>query len=89
MYSRAEGDGLQFYQEIIGSLRWAVELGRVDILLEVSLMSKHLALPREGHLEQALIIALYKAHKKMRILYECGYPKVNERWFINYDCFEF
>ncbi len=60
MYSRAEGDGLQFYQEIIGSLRWAVELGRVDILLEVSLISKHLALPREGHLEQALIIALCK-----------------------------
>ena len=24
----------------------------------------------------------------MRILYECGYSKVNERWFINNDCFE-
>jgi len=51
--------GLQFYQEIIGSLRRAVELGRVDILLEVSLLSKHLALPREGHLEQALNIVGY------------------------------
>ena len=27
-------DGLQRYQELIGMLRWAVELGRVDILLE-------------------------------------------------------
>ena len=40
-----KADGLQFYQEMIGSLRWAVEIGRVDILLEVALVSKHLALP--------------------------------------------
>ena len=38
--------GLQRYQELIGILCWAVELGRVDILLETSLMSTHLALPR-------------------------------------------
>ena len=43
-------DGLQWYQEMIGSLRWSVNLGRFDILLEVALMSKHLALPRKGHL---------------------------------------
>ena len=29
-----KADGLQWYQELIGSLRWAVEIGRVDILLE-------------------------------------------------------
>ena len=45
-------DGLQRYQELIGMLHWAVELGRVDILLETALMSTHLALPRRGHLEQ-------------------------------------
>ena len=45
-------EGLQRYQELIGILHWAVELGRVDILLETSLMSTHLALPRRGHLEQ-------------------------------------
>ena len=38
-------DGLQRYQELIGMLHWAVELGRVDILLETALMSTHLALP--------------------------------------------
>ena len=41
-----KADGLQWYQDMIGSLRWEVELGRVDILLEVALMSKHLALMR-------------------------------------------
>ena len=40
-----------YYQSLIGTLRWMVELGRVDICLEVSMMSSHLALPREGHSE--------------------------------------
>ena len=44
-------EGVQFYQEMIGILRLAVEIGRVDILLEVSLLSSHLALPRIGHLQ--------------------------------------
>ncbi len=32
-----KADGVQYYQELIGIHRWAVELGRVDILLETSL----------------------------------------------------
>ena len=40
-------DGVQYYQDLVGILRWAVEIGRGDILLEVSMMSSHLALPRE------------------------------------------
>jgi hypothetical protein len=44
-------EGHSYYQELIGILRWAVELGRMDILLEVSLMSTYVAAPREGHLE--------------------------------------
>ena len=46
-----KSDGIQMYQELIGVLRWAVELGRVDILLEASLMSTYMAMPREGHLQ--------------------------------------
>ena len=46
-----KSEGVQFYQEIVGQLRWAIEIGQVDILLETSLMSSHLAMPREGHLE--------------------------------------
>ena len=44
-------EGVQFYQEMIGILLWAVEIGRVDIVLEVSLLSSHLTLPRIGHLQ--------------------------------------
>ena len=86
----SKAEGLQFYQELIGSLRWAVEIGRVDILLETTLMSTYLAMPREGHLEQVLHIFGYlKCHKKMRILFDSGCPKVKENWFKKYDWFDF
>jgi hypothetical protein len=39
-----------FYQSQIGILRWCVELGRIDITTEVSMLSTYLCLPREGHL---------------------------------------
>ena len=35
-----------YYQSLIGVLRWIVELGRVDICCEVSMLSSCLALPR-------------------------------------------
>ena len=38
-----------YYQSLIGILRWMVELGRVDICCEVSMMSTQLAMSREGH----------------------------------------
>ena len=83
-------DGVQWYQEIIGSLRWAVEIGRVDILLETSLMSTYLAMPREGHLEQVLhMIGYLKEHKKMKLCFDHSQPFVDERWFKDYDWFEF
>ena len=51
---RIKSDGVQYYQELFGILRWAVELlGRVDIpLVETALMSTYLALPRVVHLSQ-------------------------------------
>ena len=81
---------MHWYQELIGSLRWAAELGRVDILLEVAQMSQQLALPREGHLEQVLhIIGYLKEHKKFRIMLDSQRPKVNENWFLSYDWEDF
>ena len=35
-----------YYHSLIGVLRWIVELGRVDINIEVSMLSSHLALPQ-------------------------------------------
>ena len=83
-------DGLQRYQELIGMLRWAVELGRVDILLEMALMSTHLALPRWGHLEQLYHIFGYsKAHPKHNLFFDPQHPKVDEQAFKEYDWYDF
>ena len=61
-----KADGLQLYQELIGSLRWSIEIIRVDILLETAILYKHFALPREGYLEQVLhIVGYLKRHKKL------------------------
>ena len=59
-----------YYQSLNGILRWIVELGRVDVCLEVSMMSSHLALPREGHLEQVLhIFAYLKKYHNTELVY--------------------
>ena len=85
-----KADGMTYFQELIGVLRWAVELGRVDILLEVSLLSSHLALPREGHLEQIMHIFGYlKSHKKMRIMFDPDHPRISPNRFKSYDWFDF
>jgi len=51
----------RFQQQIV-ILRWAIEFGRVDILMEVSCLSQHLAEPREGHL-----IAVHKRFKYLNL----------------------
>ncbi len=85
-----KGDGVYYYQELIGVLRWTVEIGRVDILLEVSMMSAHLALPREGHLEQVIHIFGYlKAHKKFRLMFDSDHPQISTNRFKSYDWFDF
>ena len=58
-----------FYQEMIGMLRWATELGRVDILYEVSILSQYQAAPREGHLNQAIRIFAFLEKKPKMTLY--------------------
>ena len=67
-------------------LRWAVEIGRLDVLYETEIMSKHMAMPRQGHLEQVLHIFGYiKAKKKLRIAFDPDYPQISE--YHNYIFF--
>jgi hypothetical protein len=83
-------EGLRYYQELIGVLRWAVEVGRLDILLEVALLSSHLALPRKGHLEQVYHIFAYLKHcGKRRIYLDPTYPSISEDRFAIYDWTDF
>ena len=49
-----DANDTRFCQEMVGMLRWAVQLGRIDINLDVSLMSSHTKNSRLG-LMNALI----------------------------------
>ena len=85
-----KADGVQWYQELIGTLRWACEIGRVDILLEVTLMSSYSAMPRLGHLENVLHIFGYlKSHKKFRVCFDSSSPQFSPNKFKEYDWEEF
>jgi hypothetical protein len=75
-----------YYQSLVGMLRWMVELGRVDICLEVSMMASHLAMPREGHLNHVLNIFTHlKKYHNTELVYDPSDPVVNESDFERKD----
>ena len=71
------------FLQLIGILRWAVELGRLDIYLEVSQLSQHQAFPRQGHLNAAYHIFAYlrKHQNGARIVFDPREPLVDVRAF--------
>lgn len=75
-----------YYQSLIGILRWMVELGRVDICLEVSMMSSHLCLPREGHLGQLFhMFAYLKKYHNSEMVFDPSDPVIDESLFERKD----
>ena len=65
-------------------------IGRVDILLEVTVMSKNLELPREGDLEKILFIMGYlNSHKKMMLMFDSSNLTVKESCFKECNWFDF
>lgn len=80
---------MNYYQNLIGVLRWAVELGRIDIHVSVSLLSQYLAQPREGHLDQAFrIFGWLKKHSRSRIVFDDGYVDWRDK-FVDVDWSDF
>ncbi len=78
--------GISRYRQLIGILRWAVELGRLDICLEVALLSQYLASPREGHMEVAYhVFAYLKKHTEVKLVFDPSYPGVDESRFQQVD----
>jgi len=71
------------FMQLIGILQWAVEIGRIDIYLETSLLSQYQANPRFGHLEAAYhIFAYLKKHQDMgRLAFDLNPPNIDESFF--------
>ena len=81
-----DSERLTFYQEQIGVLRWAIELGRVDVLLEVALLSCYLASPRTGHLQQVChMFGCLKLSPRRRLRFDPDCTNASESRFIKCD----
>ena len=78
------------YQSLIGILRWIVEMGRIDICMEVSVMSSYVACPREGHYNEILRICSYlKGHHNATLVFDPSYPEVDETFNEKKDWSDF
>ena len=68
-----------YYANLIGVLRWMVELGRVDIAFKISVLSQHMAHLRKVHLIQALHIFKYlDTHKENMLNFDPTYLELPE-----------
>jgi hypothetical protein len=75
-----------YYMGLIGVLRWTVELGRIDIAVDVSRMSSFMASPREGHLQQLFHIFAYLKNKpRSTLVFDDSYPDVDQGRFKQCD----
>ena len=83
-------DGVQEYQELVFQIRWSVEIGCLDILLETSLLSSYLVMPLVGHLEQAFhIFGYFKAHPKRKLVFDPAHPSINKNRFHQCNWMDF
>ena len=79
-------DDANFYQSQIGVLRWIVELGRVDIIAEVSVLSSFMAAPRQGHLDCVYHVFGYLKNKhNSRLAFDPTYPEIDRSAFKEHD----
>ena len=69
-----------------GALRWIVELGRVDINVEASMLLSQLVLPREGYLQELFHIFVYlKKHMNSEIVFYPSEPEIDLNAFPKQD----
>jgi hypothetical protein len=79
-----------YYHSQIGILRWMVELGRIGIITEVSMLASHIALPRRGHLDAVFAVyAFLKTHSNSTMVFDPTYPTVIEGDFKHCDWKEY
>jgi len=76
----------QFYQQCIGILRWMIELGRIDICTEVSLLSRYLAQSRLGHLQQVLhIFSFLNSNQCAELIYDPTKLQIKEPTILSQE----
>ena len=85
-----DGERTNYFQGLIGVLRWICELGRIDILVPVSLMSRYLVSPREGHLQEIFHLFGYlKCKHRSTLVFDDTEPTFENALFKECDWKEF
>jgi hypothetical protein len=79
-----------FFQSQVSILRWMVELGRLDIYVQVAMLSSYLSQPRQGHLEAIYYIYGYlKSHERSTMVFDSDYVNWKDEDFPEYDWSDF
>ena len=81
-----DSQGITIYQSLIGSLQWAVSIGRFDIHTAVMTLSGFRVAPRRGHLDRAKRVCGYLSkmkHAAIRI--RTGEPDYSDIPNFEYD----
>jgi hypothetical protein len=80
-------DEISLYQSFIGTLRWAVELGRIELTFAVSLMSRFTTAPCTDHMQKLLHMFTYiKRHLDSKLVFDpftrdwSHIPFMNQDW---------
>ena len=65
-------------------------MGRIDIITKMSLLSSHVALPKEGRLEAAIHVMAHVGQRyNSRLMYDPSYPEIDHSDFKECDWSEF
>ena len=79
-----------YFQGLIGIVRWMCELGRVDILVPVAMLSRYLAAPREEHLDQVFhLFADLKRCNRLGMVFDDLCPEFDKSRFTKCNWAEF
>ena len=71
-------------------MRWMVEIGRIDMATDVSLLQSHLAHPQEENIQADLhVMAYLKQKHNYRLVLDTTYPKMDESIFKGCDWKDF
>jgi hypothetical protein len=85
-----QDDDIHWFQSQISILRWMVEVGRLDIYINVALLLSYLTSPRVGHLEAVFSIYGYlKSRTKSTMVFDDDYVNWNPSDFPTYDWTDF
>lgn len=83
-------DDVQFYQSYIGILRWAVELGRVDLAHVAGAMAHFSACPRVGHMVAVLRVFAYcKKHMQSKLVFDSDPIDFSDVYFPDHEWEQF